>query len=472
MTHDSDPETTGAPRQYTAGTDLGGMFPRAFQTEYVTITRGEGHWVWDDQGNRYLDAISGNQNANIGHGREQVAQAAKDQIEQLEYVSSMLFANEPAQRYTEQIAGFTPDGFSKTWLVGSGSEANESAVKMARQYHYERGNTDKYKVISRRRSYHGNTGIAMALSGFPARKDKMEPLFENYPKAPSASPYRCEFCGGEAGRGGDSGRACGEQCADELENIILAEGPDTVAAFIAEPVTGAANAGEHPHDGYFQRVREICDEHDVLFIVDEVMSGFGRTGENFAIEHWDVTPDIITGAKGMSGGYTPLGGTMPHDRIVEVFEDLPEGFQHGHTYCFNPTSAAIGSAVLDYMTAHDLVANAREQGEYLGDRLRELSDYDFVGDVRGKGLMWGVEFVQDTDSKEPLAETGDEFQTRLFETGLDHGVLTYPSGTHVDGERGDHALITPPLTVDRDTIDTLVDRYHDVFAAIEPTLDL
>lgn len=460
------------PRQYTPGTGLGGIFPRAFQKEYVTITRGEGHWVWDDQGNRYLDAISGNQNANIGHGRESVAAAANAQIEQLEYVSSMLFANEPAQRYTEKIAEFTPPGFSKTWLVGSGSEANESAVKMARQYHYERGNTDKYKVISRRRSYHGNTGLAMALSGFPARKDKMEPLFENFPKAPSASPYRCEFCGGDAGRGGPGGTACGERCADEVEHIIQAEGSHTVAAFIAEPVTGAANAGEHPHDGYFQRIREICDEYDVLFIVDEVMSGFGRTGENFAIEHWDVTPDIITSAKGMSGGYTPLGGTMPHDRVVEVFEDLPEGFQHGHTYCFNPTSAAIGSAVLDYVTEHDLVTNARQQGEYLGERLQEFADYDFVGDVRGKGLLWGVEFVQDTVAKEPLEETGAEFQTRLFETGLDHGLLTYPGGTHVDGERGDHALITPPLTVDRDTIDEVVDRYHDVFGELEPTLEL
>lgn len=468
----NDKDTTTGSRRYTPGTDLGGMFPRAFQTEYVTITRGDGHWVWDDRGNRYLDAISGNQNVNIGHGREEIAAVARDQLEELEYVSSMIFANEPAQRYTERIADFTPDGFSKTWLIGSGSEANESAVKMARQYHYERGNTDKYKVVSRRRSYHGNTGIAMALSGFPARKDKMDPLFENWPKAPSASPYRCEFCGGAHARGSDADRACGVQCADELENIILAEGPDSVAAFITEPVTGAANAGEYPHDAYFERVREICDEHDVLFIVDEVMSGFGRTGENFAIEHWDVTPDIITGAKGMSGGYTPVGGTMPHDRIVEVFEEVPEGFQHGHTYCFNPASAAIGHAVLDYVDDHDLVANAREQGVHLGERLQELYDYDFVGDVRGKGLMWGVEFVRDRETKETLAETGSEFQTRLFETAIDHGVLVYPSGTHVDGVRGDHTLVTPPLTIDRDGIDELVDRYHDVFAEIEPTLEL
>ncbi|MFC7045115.1 aspartate aminotransferase family protein [Halobacteriaceae archaeon GCM10025711] len=453
-------------RHTTPGGELGGLFPRAFTKDYVTIERGEGHLVWDAEGNEYIDAISGNQNVNIGHGVESVAEAARDQIETLEYTSSMLFANEPAMAYTEKIAEFTPDGFSRTWLVSSGSEANESAVKMARQYHLERGNERKYKVISRRRSYHGNTAGAMALSGYPARKTKMEPLYKNFPTAPSGSPYRCEFCDG------DGGEACGVRAADEVERIIQDEGPETVAAFIAEPVTGAANAGAYPHDGYFERVREICDEYDVLFIVDEVMSGFGRTGENFAIEHWDVTPDIITGAKGMSGGYSPIGGTMPHDRVVEVFEDLEDGFQHGHTYCFNPTSAAIGNAVLEYMQEHDLVANAREVGDYLGERLQEFYDYPFVGDVRGKGLMWGVEFVRDRETKEPLAETGAEFQNRLFETSLDNGVITYPSGAHVDGERGDMTLVTPPLTVGEDVVDDIVDRMHATFDAVQPHLDL
>lgn len=463
MSNRHDPERGRTTR---SSQDLGGLFPRDFTTEYVVMERGEGHWVWDEEGNRYLDAIAGNQNVNIGHGRSEIAEAAREQIETLEYASSMLFANRPAMEYTEKIAEFTPDGFEHTWLVSSGSEANESAVKLARQYHYERGDEGKYKVISRRRSYHGNTAIAMALSGFPARKDKMEPLFANFPKAPSGSPYQCEFCDG------DGGRECGIRAAEEVRHIIEAEGPDTVAAFIAEPVTGAANAGEYPHDGYFERVREITEEYNVLFIVDEVMSGFGRTGENFAIEHWDVTPDIITGAKGMSGGYSPIGGTMPHNRIVEVFEDLEGGFQHGHTYSFNPTSAAIGRAVLEYVTEHDLVANAREKGELLGEELQSIYDFDFVGDVRGKGLMWGIEFVADRDTKEPLPQTGATFQNALFDAGLDNGVLVYPSGTHIDGERGDHSLITPPLTIDEDGIREIVDRMHDVLAQVETELDL
>jgi len=440
------------------------MFPRAFADEYVTIVRGDGPWVWDADGNRYLDAVSGNQNVNIGHGREEVAAAAKEQLERLEYASSMLFANKPAMEYTEKIAEFTPDGFEKTWLVSSGSEANESAIKMARQYHYERGNEGKYKVISRRRSYHGNTAGAMAVSGFPARKTKMEPLFANFPKAPSATPYRCERCDG------DGGHACGVECANDLERLIQDEGPETVSAFITEPVTGAANAGAYPHNGYFERIREICDEYDVLFIVDEVMAGFGRTGENFAIEHWDVTPDIITGAKGMSGGYSPIGGTMPHRRVAEVFETIEDGFQHGHTFCFNPASAAIGTAVLEYMDDHDLVANAREVGAHLQERCEEFDEYDFVGDVRGKGLMIGVEFVGDRETKEPLAETGTEFQSLLFEAGLDNGIVTYPGGGHVDGQYGDHVLITPPLTIDDELADEVVDRMHATFADVESAL--
>lgn len=453
-------------RTTTNGSDLGGLFPRDFTKEYVTIERGEGHWVWDADGNRYLDGISGNQNVNIGHGRAEIAEAARDQIETLEYVSSMLFANEPAQAYTEKIAEFTPDGFEHTWLVSSGSEANESAVKLARQYHYERGNEGKYKVLSRRRSYHGNTGIAMALTSFPARTGKMEPLFANFPKAPSGSPYRCEFCDG------DGGRECGIRAAEEVRHIIEAEGPDTVAAFIAEPVTGAANAGESPHDGYFERVREITEEYDVLFIVDEVMTGFGRTGENFGIEHWDVTPDIITGAKGMSGGYSPIGGTMPHDQVVEVFEDLDGGFQHGHTYSFNPTSAAIGRAVLEYVQEHDLVANAKRVGETLGTELQTLDQYEFVGDIRGKGLMWGIEFVADAETKAPLPQTGSTFQNALFDAGLDNGVLVYPSGTHIDGVRGDHTLVTPPLTIDEAGVSELVSRLNDALAQVGEELSL
>lgn len=461
---DHDPPRTD--RSTTPGTNLGGLFPRDFTKQYVTMQRGEGHWIWDTDGNRYLDAIAGNQNVNIGHGRSEIAEAARAQIETLEYTSSMLFANIPALEYTEKIAEFTPDGFNHAWLVSSGSEANESAVKLARQYHFERGNEGKYKVISRRRSYHGNTAIAMALSGFPARKDKMEPLFANFPKAPSASPYRCEFCDGTGGR------ECGIRAAEEVRHIIEAEGPDTVAAFIAEPVTGAANAGAYPHDGYFERVREITDEYDVLFIVDEVMSGFGRTGANFAIEHWDVRPDVITGAKGMSGGYAPIGGMMPHDRLVEVFEDLQGGFQHGHTYCFNPTSAAIGRAVLEYVEDHALVGNAADVGETLGSALQRLGEFDFVGDIRGKGLMYGIEFVADTETKDPLPQTGPEFQSTLFDAGLDNGVLVYPSGTHIDGERGDHTLITPPLTIDDDGVDALVSRMEDTFRQVKAELSL
>ncbi|MFB6124804.1 MAG: aspartate aminotransferase family protein [Halanaeroarchaeum sp.] len=294
----------------------------------------------------------------------------------------------------------------------------------------------------------------------------MEPLFANFPKVPSASPYRCEFCDG------DDGRECGIRAAEEVENVILAEGPESVAAFIAEPVTGAANAGESSHDGYFERVREITERHDVLLIVDEVMTGFGRTGKNFGIDHWGVTPDIITGAKGMSGGYTPVGGAMAHDRVVDVFEDLDGGFQHGHTYSFNPTSAAIGTAVLEYVRDHDLVANAAAMGEHLEAELRALEDFAFVGDVRGKGLMWGVEFVEPGTEKAPLESTGATFQNALFDAGLDNGILTYPSGGHVENEKGDHTLVTPPLTIDEAGIAEIGSRLRATLEQVQDELAL
>jgi len=235
---------------------------------------------------------------------------------------------------------------------------------------------------------------------------------------------------------------------NDLERLIQDEGPETVSAFITEPVTGAANAGAYPHNGYFERIREICDEYDVLFIVDEVMAGFGRTGENFAIEHWDVTPDIITGAKGMSGGYCPIGGTMPHRRVAGGLRNYRGRFQHGHT---SVSTSGVGRDRHGRPRVH---GRSRPRGQrprvgaHLQERCEEFDEYDFVGDVRGKGLMIGVEFVGDRETKEPLAETGTEFQSLLFEAGLDNGIVTYPGGGHVDGQYGDHVLITPPLTID------------------------
>lgn len=433
------------------------LFPREF-TEMPEIVRGDGAYIYDSNGNEYFDAIAGNQCSNIGHGVTEIAEAAREQMSELEYTSSILFVNDQSQAFAENMAEFLPDGFEHTWMVSGGSEATESAIKMAREYHRETGHPEKHVVIGRRMSYHGNTLGALSAGGMPARREPFVPMLEDWPMAPAAYPYRCQHCADE-----EACREHGVECAKQLEEVIRDVGSEYVSAFIAEPVVGAANAAATPGDEYFRVVREICNEYDVLLVVDEVMSGMGRTGENFAIEHWDITPDIITCAKGMSAGYTPLGGTMPHEHLVEVFADKEGGFSHGHTYCFNPTSSAVANAVLKYMIEHDVVENARQVSRYVRERFEEFYQYDFVGDVRGKGLMLGVEFVGDRETKEPLEEGGPEFRQQLLGTALENGVTVYPGGGAVDGENGDHILITPPLTITEAEADEMIDRLYATF---------
>lgn len=433
------------------------LFPREF-TEMPEIVEGDGAYIYDSNGNEYFDAVGGNQCSNIGHGVTEIAEAAYEQISKLEYTSSILFVNDKSQIFAERMSHFLPEGFKHTWMVSGGSEANESAIKMAREYHRETGNLEKHIVVGRRLSFHGNTLGTLSTAGIAARREPFIPMLEGWPKAPAAYPYRCNYCSDE--------NECSEhgvECAKGLEEVIRDVGPKYVSAFIVEPVVGAANAAATPGEEYFQTVREICDDYNVLLIADEVMSGMGRTGENFAIEHWDVTPDILTSAKGMSAGYTPLGGTMPHEDIAEVFAGKDGGFTHGHTFSFNPTTSAIATAVLEYMEEHDVVENARTVGEYTRDRFEEFYEYDFVGDVRGKGLMLGVEFVENRDTKEPLAAGGTEFRDRLLETALENGVTVYPGGGSVDGDNGDHVLITPPLTITKDQADVMMDRLHATF---------
>jgi adenosylmethionine-8-amino-7-oxononanoate aminotransferase len=436
------------------------LFPRAFD-EYIEIVRGDGAYIYDRNGNEFFDAVAGNQCSNIGHGVEEIADAAHEQMKELEYTSSVLFLNDEAQTFSEKMADFLPDGFNHTWMVSGGSEANESAIKMAREYHRETGNPEKNIVIGRRTGFHGNTLGTLSVTGLTSRREPFVPMLNDWPKAPAAYPYRCSFC-----ESTEECRTHGVECAKELEQVIRDTGPEYVSAFIAEPVVGAANAAAVPGEEYFATIRDICDEYEMLLIVDEVMSGMGRTGENFAIEHWDVSPDIITSAKGMSAGYTSLGGAFPKQHVAEVFAEKENGFTHGHTYSFNPTSSAIASAVLDYVDEHDVVENARRVGEYTRDRFEEFYDYDFVGDVRGKGLMLGLEFVDDRETKEPLEHGGPAFRDFLFETGIDHGIVTYPGGGSIDGELGDHVLVTPPLTISREQADEMVSRLHDTLETV------
>jgi adenosylmethionine-8-amino-7-oxononanoate aminotransferase len=447
-------------RPWVSGSDLSGLFPRVFDDEYLEMESGDGIVLTDADGNEYLDVASGSQNVNIGHGRTEVAEAAYEQLAELEYVP-MKYVTESIEAFGESLTSFTPCGFENAWFVSGGSLAVESAMVMARQYHLERGNERKYQFVARRGSYHGTTMGALSATGYELFTGHMQPLLHDFPKIPRGNEYRCRLCGG----GG--GRECGLRCARILEEQILEAGPEHVAAVIVEPVGGSMSPGEQPHPGYFERIRELCDEYDVLFVVDEVLTGLGRTGENFAIEHYDVTPDIILAGKGLTAGYAPAGAVVPHERVVDVFRDLPHGFGHGHTNAFHPTTAAIGDAVLDVLRREELVANAASLGPRLSDRLEDLYDYEVVGDVRGLGLLHGVEFVADPETKTPL-DPDVGLSEALFEAGLDHGLALAPSGGHLKGQRGDLLTIAPPLTVTESELDELSSRlYAAVGDAIE-----
>jgi adenosylmethionine-8-amino-7-oxononanoate aminotransferase len=333
-------------------------------------------------------------------------------------------------------------------LLAGGSEATETALKLARQYHLERGHAGKYRVISRWISYHGNTLGALSMSGRTAWRRDFAPLLLDFPKIPAPYCYRCPY--------GRTYPGCDVACAQELERTITLEGAGSIAAFIAEPVIGTSAAGVTPPPEYYPRIREICDRHDVLFIADEVINGIGRTGRNFGIDHWGVTPDMITTAKALSSGYAPLAAVILHDKVYDAIAQGSGRTSQGFTYSGHPVSAAVGVAVLRYLKTHDLVAHAARIGGLLLDRLRGLMRFPIVGDVRGTGLIQGVEFVADQAARRPFPP-GLEVTRRIVEAVLEEGVMVVPgmSGM-IDGVAGDHIQISPPYIFTEADVERLV----------------
>jgi adenosylmethionine-8-amino-7-oxononanoate aminotransferase len=415
----------------------------------LTLERGEGVYVWDNNGRRYIDGSAGPICVNIGYGVKEVVDAMTRQMEKIAYAHSAHFTAESVFEFAEKLAGFAPPSLNKVFFCSGGSEATEAAAKLARQYHLEQGEDSRYKVVARWQSYHGNTLGALSMSGNIARRRRYVPMLLDFPHIPPAYCYRCPFQ--------KTRDACDLDCAWALEREIRAVGPQYVSAFIAEPVVGATLGTVPAPEGYFQVIREICDEHEVLFIADEVMTGLGRTGKNWGLDHWGVEPDIIATAKGLASGYIPLGACIASDKVFEAFEGP---FAHGHTYGSHPVACAVGVAVLDYVEKHDLVKRSEELGEYLHKELKGLYDHPTVGDIRGMGVFAGIEFVKDKESKEPFpAEV--RFNRRVLERCFGNGLLVYPGVATVDGFRGDHIQVAPPLVVTRDQIDeivTLLDR--------------
>ena len=409
----------------------------------LMIEKGEGIYFYDELGNRYIDGSSGPVCVNIGHGVKSITEAMIKQSRKIAFVHSLRgHTCEPVSKLAERVAKMAPGSLKRVFFVSGGSEAVESAIKMARQYHVNRGRPTKYKVIARWMSYHGNTLGALSASGYIARRRPYVPLLLDFPHIPPAYCYRCWYQ--------KKYPNCDVQCAWELERAIQREGEQHVSAFIAEPVVGAALGAVPAPEGYFEIIREICDKHDILFIADEVMTGFGRTGKNFGIEHWNVVPDIIACAKGISGGYTPLGAVIAKEDVYEAFSE--KSFQHGFTYGGNPLSCAIGFAVVDYILKNNLVHRAEEMGKRLIGRLGALYKHQTVGNVRGKGLLTGIEFVRNQETKETF-EPETRYIIKILEEAFDNGLSLYPS--QYPNPNG--VIVAPPFIVTPQQIDEIVE---------------
>ena len=427
----------------------GNVLHRDLAHAYPFIERGEGIFLHDAEGRTYLDASGGALVVNIGHGVSSVAEAIAAQAAQVAYVHGSLFTTAALERYSQRLAGLVPLPDPRFFFLSSGSEAVETAVKFCRQVQVARGEAERSVVITRWGSYHGATLGTLALSGKPSMRKLYAPMFRDVPHIEPPYCYRCPF--------GATYPACNLACARQLETEILRQGPERVAAFIAEPVGGATLGGVVPPTGYWPLVREICDRHGVMLIADEVLTGFGRTGTWFAMEHLDVEPDVITMGKGATGGYLPFSITGVRERDVETVRQLQGNFNHGGTFSHHAVGAAAALATLDYLEEHDLITRAAALGTYLGHKLRELrAELPAVGDVRGIGMMWGVEFVAERAGKTPYP-AALRFGRRLCARCREMGVLFYPGYGSVDGLLGDHLMVAPPFIVTEGQIDAIVD---------------
>lgn len=408
--------------------------PSAHQ-EPLIVESGHGIWLHTVDGREVIDGLAGLWNVLIGHGNEELAEAARRQMAELAFTSNYVgVSNRPAIELASRLAGFAYPGLNYTYFTSGGAEANESAFKTARYYWKRRGKPDKIKVIARQDAYHGVTLAAMSATGITPYWPMFEPRVPGFLHIPAPYPYRYEGSQKE-------GESVGQAAARALEEAIVREGPETVAAFIAEPVQGAGGVIVPPDD-YFPRVRQICDEYDVLLIADEVITGFGRTGEWFALGRWGVRPDIMTFAKGITSGYLPLGGMQLSDEIRDVILSAPpnQRWMHAYTYSGHPTCCAVALKNLDILEQEKLVERAAQMGKYLLAGLETLMEFTIVGDVRGLGLMAAVEFVADRQTKAP-AGIGDRIQQACLERGL------------LTRTKGDSLLLAPPLIITQSEVD-------------------
>ena len=427
---------------------------RAANSKMPVAVGGRGVELFDSDGRSYIDASGGAAVSCLGHGHPDVLAALHRQLDAIAYAHTGFFTTDVAEQLADRLVEDAPPGLDHVYLVSGGSEAIEAALKMARQYFVEKGQTQRRHIIARRQSYHGNTLGALATGGNEWRRAQFRPLLIETHHIDPCYAYRLR-------EEGESDEAYAARAAQALEDKILALGADQVIAFVAETVVGATAGAVPPVADYFKRIRAICDRYGVLLILDEVMCGMGRTGTLHACEQDGVAPDLMTIAKGLGGGYQPIGAVLLSKSIFEAFAAGSGFFQHGHTYMGHPMAAAAGLAVQEVIRRDGLLDNVKMMGGQLQRRLEErFANHPHVGDIRGRGLFRGVEIVSDRASKAPFAPA-QKLHARIKREAMARGLMVYPMGGTIDGVNGDHVLLAPPFIVNQGHIDAIVERLGD-----------
>lgn len=433
------------------GVTVSKNFSRGMSIIPPTAAGASGCYIYDTSGKSYLDGSGGAAVSCLGHGDKDVIAAIKKQADVLSFAHTGFFTSEPAEELSELLIEHAPGNLDRVYLVSGGSEATEAAIKLARQFHIENGEPQRRHIISRKQSYHGNTLGALAAGGNEWRRKQFSPLLVNVSHIAPCYEYILR-------KETETAFEYGQRMAQELEDEIIRLGPDTVIAFMAEPVVGATLGAVPAVDGYFQKIRQICDKFGVLLILDEVMCGMGRTGYLYACEADKIAPDILCIAKGLGAGYQPVGAMLCTSQIYNCIEMGSGFFQHGHTYLGHPIAAAAAKAVVEKIIKNNLVSQASVKGKTLSDMLEsKFSQHPNVGDIRGRGLFQGIEFVEDRETKKPF-DPNHKFATKLKMNAFEAGLICYPMSGTRDGQNGDHVLLAPPFIIEDIQMDELVEK--------------
>ena len=436
---------------------MSNIFPRNCKASLPLAVQGDGVYIVDSTGKRYIDASGGAAVSCLGHSNTRVIEAIKSQLDRLAFAHTGFFSSVPAEALAELLINNAPGSLDRVYVVSGGSEAVEAAIKLARQYCIEIGQPSRHRVIARQQSYHGNTLGALAAGGNMWRREPFAPLMIDTTHISPCYAYRGQ-------QDGESEYDYGQRVANELETEILRLGADQVMAFIAEPVVGATLGAVPPVDGYYKRIREICDQYGVLLILDEVMCGMGRTGSLFACEQDDIAPDIMTIAKGLGAGYQAIGAMLCTDTIYQALEQGSGFFQHGHTYIGHPAACAGAHAVLSEIIERQLVERVQQQSVKLRAALQDrFGEHPNVGDIRGRGLFIGLEFVSDRDNKTPFSPQ-QGMNKKFKQAAFNAGMICYPMGGTIDGRQGDHVLLAPPFIIEDRHIEEIVDKLDQALA--------